>query len=47
VDSGVKIEEGSTIGYDLEADLARGYSVTEGGVVVVPSELESYANIAV
>ncbi len=47
LDSGAKIEEGTTIGYDLEADRARGYVVSEGGVVVVPSEAESYATIAV
>ncbi len=47
IDAGVKIEEGCTIGYDEEADRARGYHVTEGGVVVVPSESATYANIAV
>ena len=35
VGTGVKIPESSTIGFDLEADRAKGYTVTEGGVVVV------------
>jgi glucose-1-phosphate adenylyltransferase len=35
VNTGVKIPESSTIGFDLEADRAKGYTVTEGGVVVV------------
>jgi glucose-1-phosphate adenylyltransferase len=35
VNTGVKIPESSVIGFDLEADRAKGYHVTEGGVVVV------------
>ncbi|MGB9458021.1 MAG: glucose-1-phosphate adenylyltransferase [Bryobacteraceae bacterium] len=35
VNTGVKIPESSTIGFDLEADRAKGYTVTESGVVVV------------
>jgi len=35
VNTGVKIPESSTIGFDLEADRAKGYTVTEAGVVVV------------
>ena len=35
VNTGVRIPESSTIGFDLEADRAKGYTVTEGGVVVV------------
>jgi glucose-1-phosphate adenylyltransferase len=35
VNTGVKVPESSTIGFDLEADRAKGYHVTEGGVVVV------------
>ena len=31
-----QVPEHSEIGYDLEADRAKGYTVTEGGVVVVP-----------
>lgn len=38
IPAGVSIPEASVIGYDLEADKARGYTVTEGGIVVVPSE---------
>ena len=36
IDKWVKIPEGATIGYDLAADHAKGYEVTEGGVVVIP-----------
>jgi glucose-1-phosphate adenylyltransferase len=35
VNTGVKIPESSTIGFDLEADRAKGYTVTDAGVVVV------------
>jgi len=35
VNTGVKLPESSSIGYDLEADRAKGYTVTEAGVVVV------------
>ena len=41
----VKIPEGSLIGYDAEEDAARGYHVTEGGIVVVPSDRDTYATI--
>ena len=34
--AGVVIPEGSTIGLDLEADRAKGYTVSEGGIVIVP-----------
>lgn len=37
VDSGVKIPESSSIGFDEEADRAAGYTVTGSGVVVVPA----------
>jgi glucose-1-phosphate adenylyltransferase len=37
IDRGVRIPESSTIGYKLEEDRARGYHVTESGIVVVPS----------
>ncbi|MFB3777490.1 MAG: glucose-1-phosphate adenylyltransferase [Bryobacteraceae bacterium] len=47
VDAGVKVPEGSLIGYDLEQDRANGFHVTEGGVVVVPCAKETYATIAV
>ncbi len=36
IDKGVVITDGSTIGYDTEADLANGYTITESGIVVVP-----------
>jgi glucose-1-phosphate adenylyltransferase len=35
VDAGVSIPESSVIGYDHEEDRAKGYTVTDGGVVVV------------
>jgi glucose-1-phosphate adenylyltransferase len=37
IDSGVRIPESTSIGYDLEADRAAGYTVTESGIVVAPS----------
>ena len=37
IDTGVLIPESSTIGYDEEEDRARGYTVTDSGIVVVPS----------
>ncbi|MGK2945854.1 MAG: glucose-1-phosphate adenylyltransferase [Desulfuromonadales bacterium] len=36
IDKNVVIVDGSEIGYDLEADLRKGYTVTESGIVVVP-----------
>ncbi|RRC96278.1 glucose-1-phosphate adenylyltransferase [Schaalia canis] len=36
LDKGVVVEEGATVGVDLEYDLARGYTVTESGITVVP-----------
>jgi len=38
VDTGVKIPESSLIGFDLQADRAAGYTVTDSGIVVVPSQ---------
>ena len=35
INTGVKIPESSVIGYDLEADRAKGYQVTDAGIVVV------------
>jgi glucose-1-phosphate adenylyltransferase len=35
VNTGVKIAESHTIGFDPDADRARGYQVTEGGITVV------------
>jgi glucose-1-phosphate adenylyltransferase len=36
VDKGVVIPDGVMIGYDRDADLANGYTITESGIVVVP-----------
>jgi glucose-1-phosphate adenylyltransferase len=36
IDKDVKVPPGTTIGYDLEHDRARGFTVTEQGVVVIP-----------
>ena len=47
LDAGVKVPEGSLIGYDRGKDIAGGYHITEGGVVVVPSEQERYATITI
>jgi glucose-1-phosphate adenylyltransferase len=38
IDTGVHIPESSAIGYDAEEDRARGYTVTDSGIVVVPSQ---------
>jgi glucose-1-phosphate adenylyltransferase len=35
INTGVKLPDSSTVGFDLEADRAKGYCVTEGGIVVV------------
>jgi glucose-1-phosphate adenylyltransferase len=37
LDSGVKLPEASVVGFDLEADRQKGYTVTDAGIVVVPS----------
>ncbi len=36
LDTGVQLPEGSDVGYDVEHDRARGYLVTDSGIVVVP-----------
>jgi len=36
IDKGVRIPPGTRLGYDLEHDCRRGFTVTESGVVVVP-----------
>jgi glucose-1-phosphate adenylyltransferase len=36
VPANVRLAEGSVIGFDLEADHAKGYTVTDSGIVVVP-----------
>jgi len=35
IDKHVRIEPGDTIGYDIEKDRARGFTITENGVVVI------------
>jgi glucose-1-phosphate adenylyltransferase len=35
VDKGVRIPEGARIGVDLDADRARGFTISSGGVVVI------------
>jgi glucose-1-phosphate adenylyltransferase len=37
IDSGVDIPESSVIGFDLEEDRRKGYTITDSGIVVVPS----------
>lgn len=36
IDKGVRIPPGETVGCDLERDRSRGFTVSEGGIVVVP-----------
>jgi glucose-1-phosphate adenylyltransferase len=43
----VKVPDNSLIGYDPEQDKARGYALSEGGIVVVPSRRETYGTIAI
>ncbi len=38
IDKNVVIPEGMEIGYDREKDLARGFKISEGGVVVIPRQ---------
>jgi len=38
VDTGVQLPESTVVGYDADEDRARGYHVTESGIVVVPSQ---------
>jgi glucose-1-phosphate adenylyltransferase len=40
IDSGVEVPESSVIGFDLEMDKANGCTVTESGIVVVPSSCQ-------
>lgn len=35
LDKGVTVDDGATIGVDLDIDRARGFAVSPGGVVVV------------
>jgi glucose-1-phosphate adenylyltransferase len=41
LDKNVRIPEGATVGYDLGADRARGWHVTESGIVVIGREYSS------
>jgi glucose-1-phosphate adenylyltransferase len=41
IDTGVEIPESSAIGYDTNEDRAHGYTVTDSGIVVVPSDERS------
>src|SRR5690606_30244898 len=41
VDKGVQIPEGATIGYDLDEDRRRGFTVSESGIVVL-GKLDSF-----
>ena len=36
IDKGIRVPDGTQIGYDVEADRARGFTISDGGVVVVP-----------
>ena len=38
LDKNVRIPEDATVGYDLDADRARGWHVTESGIVVIGRE---------
>jgi len=44
IEKGVQIPEGMSIGYDLEEDKRRGFTVTPGGVVVIP-RLDNIAEV--
>jgi glucose-1-phosphate adenylyltransferase len=41
----MKIPESSVIGYDLQADRAKGYTVTETGIVVVCEQQQIYTGL--
>lgn len=41
LDKNVRVPEGGTVGYDLDADRARGWHVTESGIVVIGREYSS------
>jgi glucose-1-phosphate adenylyltransferase len=40
IDTGTKVPESSLIGFDAQADRAAGYTVTDSGIVVVPSQTQ-------
>ncbi|MCC7500014.1 MAG: glucose-1-phosphate adenylyltransferase [Bryobacterales bacterium] len=43
IDSGVSIPESVSIGYDPDEDRRNGYTLTAGGIVVVPAQAEVFA----
>lgn len=47
IDTGAVVPEGSVIGFNPDEDRAKGYHVTDSGIVVVPVAQESYALAAV
>ncbi len=42
VGPGVKIPEASVIGYDLQEDRSKGYTVTDSGIVVICADQGSF-----
>ncbi len=44
IDKGVDVPEGARVGYDLDLDRARGFTVTESGVVVI-GKLQGFVDI--
>ena len=38
LDKNVRVPEGASVGYDLDADRARGWNVTDSGIVVIGGE---------
>jgi len=42
IDANAVIPDSSVIGYNLDEDRARGYTVTDSGIVVVPVEKDFY-----
>jgi glucose-1-phosphate adenylyltransferase len=47
IDTGAAVPEGSVIGFNPDEDRAKGYHVTDSGIVVVPVDQESYSLAAV
>ena len=44
IDRGVVIPEGAEVGFDRDTDEARGFTVTESGITVVP-QMASFENL--